>query len=252
LDAHIDTQVDQSTRERITLLVVGMSKAKSASPARVAAALKTLGLSHATIPSIERRIRRIENDPELTATLCVQPFARERLLLGRPQELGVILDPTTQDDRVVMVSVAVWYRGRALPLAWALWPANMPLEGDTFWQRIAAVLDVVAPLVPQGIPVTWLADRAFGTSAFTDLLTARGWHYLVRVQGQTRCRDRRGVERQVQHLVRLRRQRAKLRGQVFKKHHWREASIVVYWGRRHAHPLCLVSERRLGWYLLPL
>ena len=107
LDTHIDDQVDETTRQRIALLVVGIIKAQNASPARVAEALETLGLSHAKAESIERRIRRIENDPELTATLCLHPFARQRLLLGRPQELLLILDPTTQEDRVVMVTVAV-------------------------------------------------------------------------------------------------------------------------------------------------
>lgn len=219
----------------------------------MAAALQVLGLTHATTASsIEHRVRRIENDPELTATRCLHPLVRERFLLGQPHEVVLILDLTTQDDRVVLVAVGVWYRGRILPLAWALWLANTPLEGATFWQRMEALLDGVAPLLPQGIPVTWLADWAFGPPAFIDLLTARGWHYLVRVQGHTRYRDRRGVERQVQQLVRLRRQRAKLRGQVFKKHYWREASIAVYWGRRHAHPLGLVSNRRLGWYLIPM
>ena len=250
LDAHIDDQVDETTRQRIALLVVGIIKAQNASPARVAEALETLGLSHAKAESIERRIRRIENDPELTATLCLHPFARQRLLLGRPQELLLILDPTTQEDRVVMVSVAVWYRGRALPLAWALWPANTPLEGERFWARIETLLDVVVPLLPKGVSVTCLADRAFGTPLFTDLLTARGWHYIVRVQGQTRCQDRKGLERPVQQLIRLRGQRAKLHGRVFKKYRWREASILVYWGRRHKDPLCLVSDWPPLWYLI--
>jgi hypothetical protein len=218
----------------------------------MAQALETLGLSGAKAESIERRIRRIENDAEISAATCFHPLARQRLLLGRPRELLLILDPTTQEDRLVMVSVAVWYRGRALPLAWATWPANTPLAGERFWARIAALLDVVVGLLPCRVPVTWLADRAFGCPAFIDLVTAHGWHYLVRVQAQTVWRDRLGCEGQVGQLIRLPGQRAKRHGYLFKKRGWRLASLLVYWGRRHADPLCLVTDRPAGWYLVPL
>jgi hypothetical protein len=253
LDEHLDAQIDESSRERIALLVMGMIHAESSAPARIAQALKELGLTQATkTESIERRIRRIENDPELTACLCVHPLARQRLLLGRPRELLLIVDPTTQEDRLVMVSLVVWYRGRALPLVWAVWPGNTPLQGERFWARIAALLDTVRPLLPIGVPVTWLADRAFGTPIFTDLITARGWHYVVRVQGQTHCRDRLGREHACRDLIHRRGQRAKLRGTVFKKNGWREASVVVYWGRRHRAPVCIVSDLGAHWHLLAL
>jgi hypothetical protein len=249
---HLAAEVDATTLERITLLVTGIIKAKSAAPAQVAKALAQIGLSQASADSIERRIRRIENDPEVTASLCFHPLARHYLLWTQPRELILILDPTTQDDRVVMVSAAVWYRGRALPLAWAIWPGNTPLTEDRFWARIAALLEVVAGLLPLGVRVTWLADRAFGTPAFTDLIANHDWHYVVRVQHQTVCRDKCGVERAVSRLVPYRGRRAKLCGQAFKKRGWRAVSVVAYWGRRHKEPLVVVSDLRPAWWLLSL
>jgi Transposase DDE domain len=151
-----------------------------------------------------------------------------------------------------MLSAAVWYRGRALPLAWALWPANTPLCGPGFWQRVADLLDLVATLLPVGVPVTWLADRAFGTPAFTDLVVAHGWHYVVRVQGQTHYRDGMGREQEVRTLVARRTDRCKRRGWVFKKADWRTASVIAYWGRRHDKPLCLVSDLPPQWRLIGL
>ncbi len=166
LDAHLDEKVDAASRERITLLVVGIIGAKGASPSRIADALSQLGLSDATPESIERRIRRIENDDELTAVLCIHPFIRERLVIGKPEHLLLIIDPTTQEDLVVMVTVSVWYRGRSLPLVWTTWPANQPLEGDSFWERIESLIQTIQPLLPKGVEITWLADRAFGTPMF--------------------------------------------------------------------------------------
>ncbi len=252
LEPYVAADVDETSRQRLALLVLGIIQAKSAAPAQIAKALATLGLSEATAESIERRIRRIENDPEISATLCLHPLARQRLLLGQPQHLLLILDPSTQDDRIVIVTVAVWYRGRALPLAWVTWPGNTPLLHERFWVRIAALLDTVAPLLPVGVTITWLADRAFGTPAFTDLVTSHGWHYVVRVQEQTRCRDRRGREQAVAAWLRHPGDRRKLRGQLFKTRGWREASLVGYWSPACPKPLCVVSDLRPAWYLLKL
>jgi Transposase DDE domain len=249
---HVSPEVDGSTLERLTLVVAGMIHADHAAPARIARAIEQLGLSAARPESIERRIRRFENDAEVSAALCFHPLARAHLCWSQPQELLLIIDPTTQDDRVVMVSVAVWYRGRALPLAWAIWPGNKLLEGLRFWERIDALLELVASLLPDHVPVTWLADRAFGAALFIDLLTKRHWHYVLRVQDQTVSRDSQGREKPLRQLVRLPGQRRKLRGEVFKKRGWRPCHVVAYWGRRHKSPLCLISDLGAHWYLIRL
>jgi hypothetical protein len=250
LDRHLDPSVDASSRERLALLVSGMIAAENACPARIAAALHKLGLSAAKPASLERQIRRMENDPELQAEWCVHPFARQHLRWGKPHALSLILDPTSQDERVVMLSAMVWYRGRALPVAWACWPANTPLKGAGFWERVGQLLAVVAQLLPVGVPVTWLADRAFGTPAFTDQVTAHGWHWVVRVQGQTRYRDRTGRIQALRDWVCQHGQRAKGRGEVFKKQGWRTASVVAFWGRQYTAPLLLVSDLPPDWALI--
>lgn len=252
LDSCVDGQVDETTRERLALLVLGMIEAKSASPAQIAQALNRLGISGAKPESIERHIRRIENDPEITDVLCFHPFARQRLLWAGQQELLLILDPTTQDDRVYLVTIGVWYRGRALPLVWMAWEANVPLKGDRFWARMAQLLAIVAELLPCRIKITWLADRAFGTPAFTDMIVTYGWFYVVRVQGHTRCRDYHDREKQIRHLIHPIRRRGKMRGMAFKKRGWRLNSIVAFWGKNQESPLCLVSNLPLGWYLIRL
>ena len=252
LTEHSDPRVSPSSLERLTLLVLGIIKAENAAPARIAKALDQLGLTTATEESIERRVRRIENDPSLQATSCVHPLARSRLQLGRPQRLILIIDPTSQDERVVMLTVSVWYRGRALPLAWAIWPGQQPLTDAGFWERVAALLQIVAELLPLGVPVIWLADRAFGSPAFTDLLVPYGWDYVVRVQDQTRFRDQRGREFKIGALVSQPNRRTKRHGQVFKKRGWRWASVVAFWGQRHSSPLCLVTSLPPRWEVIAL
>ena len=107
----ISSKVDESSLDRLTLLTVGIIQSQSVSPSQIAAGLAQLELSNASEDSIERRIRRIENDPELSAELCVHPFARQRLLFGRPKRLYLIIDPTCQDDRIVKVTLGCGIEG---------------------------------------------------------------------------------------------------------------------------------------------
>jgi hypothetical protein len=81
-------------------------------------------------------------------------------------------------------------------------------------------------------------------------VAAYGWHWVVRVQGQTRFVDQAEREACVRALVAGPGCRAKRRGWVFKKAGWREASVVAFWGRRHTTPLLLVSDLPAGWELI--
>lgn len=237
---------------RLSLLVIGIIKSVHAAPAQMALALGELKLSPAQDESIERRIRRIENDPQLCVERCFYPLVRAFLERCYLQELILVIDPSTQKDHLVLLSVNLWYRGRTLPLAWTSWPANVPLEGESFWKRVAAVLASAANLLPKGLSVVVLADRAFGCPAFTDLVSACGWHWIVRVQDQTVYRDHCQRQGTIASLVSYPGARKKLSGQVFKKAKWRSASVLVFWGRHHRRPLCLVSDLRPTWELLGL
>ncbi|MBV7332746.1 transposase [Chloroflexi bacterium TSY] len=252
LSETIEIGIRTKNLERLLKVVEGIIQAGSIVPSKIASSLRELGLSEATEASIERQIRRFENDPSITPEVCFHPFARRHLMLGRPRELLLAIDPTTQDERVVILMVSVWYRGCALPLGWTLWPGNQPLKGDGFWARVEQLMDEVSVLLPVRVPVTILGDRAFGTPAFTDLAVQRGWDYVVRIQGQTRYREWQGEEREARTLVSAPSQRRKLRTYAFKKRGWRPVSLVAYWGVRHSEPLLIVSSLRPSWQLLKL
>ena len=247
----ISSKVDESSLDRLTLLTVGIIQSPSVSPSQIAAGLAQLELSNASEDSIERRIRRIENDPELSAELCVHPFARQRLLFGRPKRLYLIIDPTCQDDRIVKVTLGVWYRGRALPICWTIWKGNTKLEKEVFGEEVETLLDQAKAILPKNIEVVVLGDRAFGTPAFTDLVVAKGWHFLVRVQDQTRVLhptlDEKGEA--IGTLVEQGGFR-RLKAKAFKKRGWRSCSVVVYWKKSFEGPLALVSSLPPDWNLI--
>lgn len=247
---YLQPGISQRTLDRVTLLASGIVKAQHGAPAKIAEAGKGLSDGGVQADSVERRIRRIENDPKIGVESCFEPLVKAWLANSRIEQVWLIVDPTFQEDRVVMVSVNIWYRGRSLPWVWSTWPANQPLEGAGFWTRLAELLQHAKRLLPAGLPVIVLADRAFGTPAFTDLVEQQGWHWIVRVQGQTKCRDGCGREKPIAQLVGQPGERRKLRGQTFKKAGWRAASVVVYWGKRYRAPLCLASDLAPDWVLV--
>lgn len=245
-------QVNYWTRKRLTMLVTGMIHGCSSAPSQMAQALDALGVEGASVESIERRIRRSENDPTINWRCSYGPLVRAVLERSQLRELILIIDPTTQADHLVMVSVHAWYRGRSLPLAWTVWSGNVPLVGEGFWIRIGRLLEEVQSLVPQGVPVTILGDRAFGTPAFTDRVEALGWNWVVRLHDRTIFLDHCARKHAVGSLVGQPGQRRKRAGKLFRAAGWRTGSVVVYWGKRYRKALCLGSNLPPSWDLIAL
>ncbi len=89
------------------------------------------------------------------------------------------------------------------------------------------LIDHLLGVVAAGLPTGWIplvqADRGLGTSPeLTRRVAARGWHFLFRVQGQTRFLSADGQEYALSHLAR-RGPSFSARGQVFKDAGWLDA-----------------------------
>jgi len=145
---------------------------------------------------------------------------------------------------------ALWYRGQAIPLAWVLWPAQVPLAGS-YWDQVDALLAMLEEIIPPDLKVVVIADRAFGNPTFTDRVERRGWDWLVRIQRQTCFRDRQGRRWHASQIL-PRRGHRKGRGQMFKKQGRREASLVAFWDHRHREPLLIASSLPPHWELIGL
>lgn len=239
-----------ATQKRLVDLVIGVLVSGTVVLRQVATTLTDVQGGTVQAASHERRLRRTLHDPQLGAVPTYGRVVRRILRRLQPGEsVRVIIDESGQSDVVRVLVVALWYRGRAIPLTWVLWPAHQPHD-QAYWTDCAALLDQVAALLPTGLRITVMGDRAFGCPAFTDLVTAHGWDYLVRVQGQTRLRTADGTEIPLRDLLTQPGQRQCLRGSVFKKQGWRAASVVAYWRTTCRDPLLLVSSLPAHWNLV--
>jgi hypothetical protein len=250
--------------KRLALLVVGVVAAQGVTLARVADELLSLGLTRATqADSIKRTLGRILGDERLDPRTWFEPALAACLdwagLLQGSKRLLLAVDESSKRDQVHLLRVGLPYWGHCQPLVWDIWPQNRPLApANGYWQRVDAVLARAATLVPGGLQVTVLADRAYDIPAFIDRLGAFAWHWAVRLKAKasTRFRDYQGREWPVKALLRQHLwapgMRWKCRGWLFKEAGWREASIVAYWAFNEDEPLVVISDLPPRWDLLRL
>lgn len=261
MGAHITTSVEQlvheslpdlprPTRRRLAAFVSGVLLTGTVVLRRVATTQEHVGRSTAKAASHERRLRRFLTDSSVDVVPTYSRVVRRILRRLKPgQRVRIIIDESGHSDVVRTLVVALWYRGRAVPLAWVTWPAHQSHE-QSYWDDCATVLDAIEQILPSGVRITVIGDRAFGCPAFTDQVVARGWDYLVRVQRQTRFRHPDGTEQAIGELLTKPGTWWRVRGQVFKKQDWRDASVVAYWRRTYPDPLLLVSSLPCTWNLV--
>ncbi len=253
--------VPRSAVTRLALLVTGILAAKSATLARIAAELHLLALTDAACEEhIERRLRRTLNDPHLTYAACYAPVLPQVLdwpaLLRGSRQVVLAVDDSSKTDEIHLLRITLTYWGGSLPLAWAVWPQNVAQPEGDYWVQMDRLFAQVAALLPPGLSVVMVADRAFAVPNFIDRCAQRGWHWVVRVTttGSHRFRDGREQEGSLHALVarhlRGPGQRWKARGWVFKDAGWRAASVVGMWARGMKEELVVLSDLPAEWAVL--
>ncbi len=174
-------------RRGLALWVCGTILAQSACQSAVLAALLVHGRYHA----LRQRLREWLYNGAEKATPCAIELAVEPCfasLLGwvlrwwQGRELALAIDATAQGERLVALVVSVLYRGCAIPVAWAILPANKP---GPWLPPILRLLRRLRPAVPAGWTVLVLADRGLWSPRLWKRIRDLGWHPLLRIQAHT-------------------------------------------------------------------
>ena len=253
----------QPAVRRLAVLIVGMIAAESCVLARIAAAVFTLELTQASEPEqVERGLRRTLSDPRLTPAACYHPVPAALLdwpgLLQGRRRVVLAVDESSHTDAYHLLRVSLPYWGGAVALAWAVWEQNVAQPPGYYWAQVDRVLAQVATLLPPGVEVVVVADRAYDLAPFVDRLRARGWHWVLRAKADSalRFRDARGREHALRDLARQRLggpgSRWRTRGAVFKKAGWREMSVVGVWAPGTQERLVVLTDLRPRWAVLRL
>jgi len=115
---------------------------------------------------------------ELAVEGCFAPLLGWVLAWWAGTQLALALDATYLGDRFAVLAVSVLYRGCAIPVAWAVLPANRARAWRREWLRL---LRRLGPAVPAGWTVVVLADRGLYARWLFRRIVRLGWHPLLRV-----------------------------------------------------------------------
>jgi hypothetical protein len=194
----------------------------------------------ATRRRLERTLANDRLDPDSVWPQLARSVLGDRV--GGP--IVLILDETPNRNDLRCMKITLAYRKRALPLFCACYalggqPEPMPELVVGLFRRAAACL-------PEGAEVTLLADRGLAWPQVVDACRELGWHFAIRLQGQTRVRTADGRECTAADLAP--KPGACWRGEalIFKKAGWRAAAVAACWLRDQDGPWLVLSDRDDG------
>jgi hypothetical protein len=164
---------------------------------------------------------------------------------GRVRRVVLILDETPggTKGRLRCMKLSVAYRKRAVPIAFECYEPHRPPVPMP--QLLWRLLRRAAQSLPRDCDceVTLLADRGLSWPIVLDCCVHLGWHYVLRLQRDTRVRFADGTLKSAWQLARRRGTRWFGSGVgVFKKAGWRGANVVATWERGCREPWLLVTD----------
>jgi Transposase DDE domain len=194
--------------------------------------------------SVKRRVERTLANDRIDPQSAWPQLARAILgeQVGGP--LVLILDETPNHNDLRCMKITLAYRKRALTIGCVCYalggqPEPMP-------ELIIGLFDQVAACLPEGAEVTLLADRGLAWPQIVDACGELGWHFVIRLQGQTKVRTTEQTECSAAELAPKPGAQWWGQAEVFKKSGWRTAQVAACWERGQDGPWLLVSDRPEG------
>lgn len=236
----------------LAAISLGMVEAGSSVISQIALHLPGASAKRLVKPlSNERRIQRFLAN----ARVCVDQISESTALLvlkqvcARPDvHLQLALDETPKGAHLRMLVLCVLVRKRAIPLLWKCYrtdapPRPMPELATDLLERMARLLaSLPDERRPGQVAVTLLTDRGLAWPAFVDFCVRHGWHFLLRIQGQTRVRLPDGSQTRADALAPAPGTEFHAKVEVFKNAGWREAWICARWPQDQEQPWLLISS----------
>ena len=206
-----------------------------------AAAIAPLAPGAAKPASVRRRMERLLANPRLDAVEAMLQLSRSLLANWGGRKLLLILDETPKANDLRCMKLSVAYHKRTVTLLSICYPPHrppMPLPKLVRW-----MLRQVAACLPEQATVTLLADRGLCWPTLIRQCRRLRWHYLLRLQAETRVMLAEGTQRTVSELAARRGTHCFLSDvRVFKKARWLKANVVAVWEPTGKQPWLLVTD----------
>lgn len=133
--------------------------------------------------SKQRRVSRWLHNSRINVHRLYKTLIQTALAHWEEDSLYLSLDTSSYWGQYCLIRLAVVYRGRALPIVWRVLPRR---SASVAFDDYREMLYQGAQRLPQGVKVILLADRGFiHVKALNTIRTQLGWHYRVRLKGNT-------------------------------------------------------------------
>lgn len=236
------TPISKPLRKALAFFSLGMALARHCHSGRIAAAAP----GKAAPASSRRRFERLLANDRLEAEHVTAALVRSLAAAWSATRRWVlIIDETDRDEKIRSLQILLAYKRRAIPLAVAAFPPRQ--------RHRVALLRRLLRLIHRNLPaetnVTVLADRGLAWPDLVRFCQRRGWHYVLRIQGQTavwpqhagtyRCAAAwlpRGVNRPFA-----------CRARVFKVAGWLDCYFTAIRVKEAKEPGLLISDQPNAW-----
>lgn len=220
----------------LALFSYGVVLARACAPSQVAEKLPLVG----RVSTVQRRLERFLANQRVCWQHACQRWSSFILRRYVGEQVILLVDETKLGKHLSAMVVGLAYQGCCLPLAfWCYQPTDWP-KGQV--ALIAELLSWIAGGLPAGCVPLLQADRGIGTSPdLVQVVNALGWHYLFRVQGQTRFLSQQGDLVALKDLVTVGGYWT-ARGKVFRKAGWLSSIVHVLWEQPYRQAWCLITN----------
>lgn len=162
----------------LSLLVSAIPKAKDLTQHALAAEMPLV----AQDTSLAQRQRRWLINKQLNERTIYEPIIRPFLQAMSQTTVPLILDTTEAGIDCHLLTLAVGYQHRALPIAWQ---AGEGSRGHTSGDEQVVLLQYAQTLLPNQTDVIVLGDGEFGHVQLLHWLDTQDWSYCLRVASDT-------------------------------------------------------------------
>jgi len=208
-----------------------------------------LSVGDASVMACIQRIRRFLSNKKLLPAITVIPWIRlMRPLLSKLPEIVLCMDRTDWGKRgkhINILSVAIYYKGRAIPLFWTVF-GNKGNSSFEQWKQ------VLTPAIEGLQQMEWLtdvhihvvADREFASPKLADWLkNTYGAGSTLRMKASMYLKDGSMPETQIATLLQKlpKGSRRVLHDQIVTRHSMFKMNVVLIWGKGYEEAMVLAT-----------
>ncbi|MEA2033286.1 MAG: hypothetical protein U9N41_06860 [Euryarchaeota archaeon] len=247
LFVEIDLNLSKPLRKMLSALIVCLLENNKAHISRLG---ESLSIGDASAMACIQRIRRFLSNKKLSPIITVVPLLPlMRPLLSKLPEIVLTMDRTDWEKRrkyINILSVAVSYKGRAIPLFWIV----LDRKGNSSFEHWKQVLTPVIEGLQQmkwlsGIPIHVVADREFASPKLAEWLKKTyGVDATLRMKASMYLKGEGMPETKIATLLQrmLKGSRRVLRDQIVTRDSTFKMNVVLNWGKECEEAMVVATD----------